>query len=241
VIKQSLYYGEAEIPYKVIFVPDKLCKVAIHVYHDGTVQVDAPLQTPLSEIKLAVSKRGRWLYSHLNRIKRQHHHVLPRDYSSGESHFYLGRRYLLKVKKGKQPAGVKLKQGQFQVTTSSVDKNIIKTLLWDWYTEHARKVFDRRLENICQELGWVNDKPEWKLFRMKKQWGSCSPKGVLNLNPHLIKAPMRCIDYVLLHELCHLKIHNHSPQFYRLLSRHMPGWESAKAHLDGMAEILLNE
>ena len=66
-------------------------------------------------------------------------------------------------------------------------------------------------------------------------------KGVILLNPHLVKAPRECIDYVILHELCHLKEHNHSPRFYRLLSQLKPRWRPVKAKLDGLAELLLNE
>lgn len=75
---------------------------------------------------------------------------------------------------------------------------------------------------------------------MKKQWGSCSPQGHILLNPHLVKAPRDCIDYVILHELCHLQEHNHSPKFYQLLSQLMPAWKSVKTRLDSMAELLLN-
>jgi hypothetical protein len=75
---------------------------------------------------------------------------------------------------------------------------------------------------------------------MQKQWGSCSPQGHILLNPHLVKAPRECIDYVIIHELCHLKEHNHSPEFYRLLCLQMPDWKQVKAKLDGMAELLLN-
>ncbi len=76
---------------------------------------------------------------------------------------------------------------------------------------------------------------------MKTQWGSCSPAGTILLNPHLVKAPRECIDYVISHELCHLKEHNHSPRYYRLLAKIMPSWEAVKTRLDGMAELLLNE
>lgn len=241
-VDQNLQYGDSKIPYKVFFVQGKQQKVTIHIHPDGTVQVDAPHHTSLAEVKQAVSKRSRWLRNHLDRVEQQHAHVLPREYVSGESHLYLGRRYVLKVQKnGEQQPCVKLRQGQLQVTTTNAEYENVKSLLWSWYKEHATNVFNRRLENICTILSWVEHKPEWKLLQMKKQWGSCSPKGALNINPHLVKAPLRCIDYVFLHELCHLKIHNHSTQFYRLLSKHMPQWESAKAHLDGMAELLLNE
>ena len=79
-----------------------------------------------------------------------------------------------------------------------------------------------------------------RLQTMKVQWGSCSPAGRLTLNPHLIKVPGECIDYVLLHELCHLKEHNHSQKFYKLLERYLPLWRSKKQRLDDLADIVLN-
>jgi len=75
---------------------------------------------------------------------------------------------------------------------------------------------------------------------MRTQWGSCSPKGDVLLNPYLVKAPKACIEYVVAHELCHLREHNHSERFYRLLSRVLPDWEARKAELDNLAELLLN-
>ena len=74
---------------------------------------------------------------------------------------------------------------------------------------------------------------------MKVQWGSCSPAGRITLNPHLVKAPRECIDYVLLHELCHLRHHNHSTRFYKALDANMPHWRAVKQRLDAMAEQLL--
>lgn len=79
-------------------------------------------------------------------------------------------------------------------------------------------------------------------FRLSPK--SLSPKsfeGIILLNPHLVKAPRVCIDYLVCHELCHLQEHNHSPRFYDLLGQVMPGWEPVKTRLDGMAELLLNE
>lgn len=76
---------------------------------------------------------------------------------------------------------------------------------------------------------------------MKKQWGSYSNKGNLILNPHLIKVLKECIDYVILHALCHIAEHNHSEHFWRLLTQIMPNWTEVKAKLDGMAKVYLNE
>ena len=75
-----------------------------------------------------------------------------------------------------------------------------------------------------------------RLQAMRVQWGSCSPTGRITLHPGLVRAPRECIDYVVLHELCHLASHDHSPRFYRLLDRHLPGWKAVKQRLDGMAE-----
>ena len=169
-------------------------------------------------------------------------HVLPRGYVSGESFFYLGRRYQLKVH-GPNGAsqGIKFYRGAIHVIAQGKDKAAVKTQLRSWYRERAADVFARRFEELSERLNWLDVAPSWRMVAMKKQWGSCSPKGAILLNPHLVKAPRECIDYVILHELCHLKVHNHSPRFYRLLSQNMPNWQPVKARLDSMAELLLNE
>jgi len=141
----------------------------------------------------------------------------------------------------KENQGVKLRRGQLQVYTESRQAETIKKLMSVWYRNHADKVFEQRIKSILSEIPWLKQSPPWKLRLMKKQWGSCSPQGMLSLNPHLVKAPRECVDYVILHELCHLKEHNHSKKFYSLLHQHMPEWETIKAKLDSMSEILLAE
>jgi len=84
---------------------------------------------------------------------------------------------------------------------------------------------------------WVTGIPSFRIMAMKKQWGSCFSQGNLMLNPHLIKAPKECIDYGVLHELCHIAEHNHSERFWRLLDQVMPDWKEVKARLDEMAEL----
>jgi predicted metal-dependent hydrolase len=238
--QHRIHYGQNEFTYQICYVATRQNKVAIHVHPDGSVQVDAPPNTELPDIREAVQKRARWVIKHLSKLQEQGQAVLPRTYVSGETHFYLGRRYLLKICKGKD-CHVKLSRGQFQIQTDSVTLKHIKRLLWAWYREHATHVFQKRLEEIYANLHWVKEAPKWKLLAMKKQWGSCSPKGIVSLNPHLVKAPRECVDYVILHELCHLKEHNHSPKFYKLLDQNMPDWKARKVKLDGMAELLLNE
>lgn len=238
---QRVTYGDQVIHYQVCYLANKKHKVAIHVHPDGSVQVDAPEHSQAADIKQAVLKRARWVMHHLSQIEEQQKYVLTREYISGETHFYLGRRYQLKVLKRKNES-VKLINGKIVIHTTDKTASHVRELLWQWYRTRGNEVFQRRLEAIAKDIQWMKGKiPQWKLLTMKKQWGSCSPKGVLSINPHLIKAPRDCIDYVILHELCHLKEHNHSKRFYKLLDRHMPEWASRKAKLDGMAYFYLND
>jgi hypothetical protein len=93
---------------------------------------------------------------------------------------------------------------------------------------------------MVEKLPWTKTTPNWRIMDMQTQWGSCSPEGAVLLNPHLVKAPTKAIDYVILHELCHLEEHNHSPRFYGLLDRFMPEWRVVvKARLDSIAAQFL--
>ncbi len=239
-------YGNDEFQYEVIYLPPRKKqtqrKIAIHIHPNGAVQVDAPEGSEQTEIRQAVRKRARWVVKHLADIWERQREVLPRRYVSGESHFYLGRRYMLKVNHAPKSAPeVKLLRGHLNVNTPDKSTKAVKELLLIWYRTHAQTIFQRRLDVLGSEIPWVRKfPPEIRLLTMKRQWGSCSPGGNIVLNPHLVKAPRDCVDYVILHELCHLREHNHSPQFYRLLTLHLPGWQPVKTKLDNMSEILLN-
>lgn len=240
VATQTISYGENKINYQVVFNPRKRSRVSIHVLPDGTVRVEAPPETDLFLIKKAVLKRAQWVQNHIEQAHKQTEQVLCREYVSGESHFYLGRRHQLKIiENAASKPEVRLLRGRLHITTPDLEKEMIRRLLLIWYRDRAGQYFQRRLEAWVDALDWLSSPPQWRLRAMKKQWGSCSPKGLLTINPHLIKAPQRCIDYVLLHELCHLQEHNHGKKFYGLLDRHMPDWRSVKTELDNMSEMLL--
>jgi predicted metal-dependent hydrolase len=246
---QTLHYGDTVIPYTVARRSEVNGKIAIHVHPDGKVEVDAPDSASPDQIRAAVRKRARWVCDHIEKISERKRDLLPRQYVSGESHFYQGRRYVLKVilqsaveKQAGMRPHVKLIGGQLRVVTSDKDAEAVKKLLRAWYREHARTRFERRLAELSASIPWVKKSrlPAIKLMEMKKHWGSCSPSGSIVLNPHLVKAPRACIDYVICHELCHLKEHNHSKRYWSLMDRFYPNWPKAKRRLDDMAEVLLN-
>lgn len=240
---QSFLYGDELIEYELKDRKSDNSRVLIKVHPNCKVVVLAPKNTSPDVVLTAVKKRSRWVYDQLQQFKSQLEHITPRNYIGGESHYYLGKQYLLKVITSNEKQGVKLLRGKLEATLSldTVEQSInVKLLLNHWYKLRARQVFSHRLEDVSSKTLWVNEAPSIRIQAMKKQWGSCSPQGRLTLNVHLVKAPRECIDYVILHELCHLAEHNHSPRFYRLMNEVMPQWEEVKEQLDGMAEVLLN-
>ena len=197
----------------------------------------APESASREDVHKAVKKRSRWIYEKLRDFRNQVKYQTPRKFVSGESHTYLGKQYQLKVTQSelKSNCSVKLFRGSLVVSLPVRHPQFVKEALDEWYKERAKEIFSKRLLLLVEQALWVNDIPSLKVRSMKTQWGSCSPSGTLTLNPNLVKAPMDCIDYVILHELCHIAEHNHSDRFYRLMHQVMPTWESVKQRLDANA------
>ena len=234
-------YGGERIEFTRVPSKSVRPRVLIKVHPDCRVMVHVPLGVPDDDVYDAVKNRVRWIHTQIWKFKDQLEHVSPRRYCSGESHFYLGKQYVLKVMEAQRDKQlVKLLRGHIEVTVRSKSEKRVKTLVLEWYKTRARDVFHRRLDAMLEQTLWVAERPNIRLLSMKTQWGSCSPHGTLTLNPHLVKAPRECIDYVILHELCHIAEHNHSDKFYRLMKQVMPKWEKTKEKLDGMAGKLLN-
>jgi len=232
-------YGDEIIHFERVQRSEDINRVLIKVHADCSVVVSVAESKDDNEVIEAVTKRGRWVYEKLRDFRERLKHVTPRRYISGESHYYLGRQYVLKVLKvtKNEPQGVKLLRGKLEVKTRNKAK--VKDLLLDWYKQRARDVFDQRLDEILPQALWLDKRPQIRIQSMKTQWGNCSPGGRLTLNPHLVKAARDCIDYVILHELCHIAEHNHSDKFYRLMKRVMPKWEHVKKRLDDRANLYL--
>lgn len=229
--RHSIQLGKASIEFRVQFRERK--RLTIHVHPDKTVEVIAPEGRSLDEVVQRVRKRAAWILKQQDHFERFHPLPTPRRYVSGETHLYLGRQYRLKVRR-KSVESVKLVGRYLHVFTSdprSTERT--KRLVDTWYREHAAAAFRRRL-GICLETAknLAIEEPETIVRKMKTRWGSCTRSGNLVLNTDLVKAPLDCIDYVIVHELCHLKVRLHSPAFYRLLTRCMPDWERRKERLE---------
>ena len=224
-------FGSEIISFSLEFRERK--SLAISVHPDCSVSVTAPNEQQLAKISAKVKKRAPW-------ILRQKHHFSkflpkppPRKFRSGETHKYLGKHYRLKVIRSNNKH-VTLKRGFIIVSTPyRNDSRVVRLLLTGWYRERAERHFNESLERSLKLLRKCNlNTPSIKLKKMAKRWGSCTPNKTIYLNPDLIRAPKKCIDYVMVHELCHLKIRNHGKAYYQLLNKVMPDWEERKDVLE---------
>ena len=239
----SIRYGADVIAYALRIQPQRQpSKVAIHVEPSGRVLVDAPEGATQAAVAQAVRKRAAWIAKHVEQARVRLEHVRQREYTSGESVHYLGRRYRLRVtvEPAASPSS-RLRGSYLEVTVQRRAVEDVQAEMEAWLRRRAAEVLENRLGTIASTLRWVKARPPMRLQWMRAQWGSCSPRGRITLHPALVQAPRECIDYVVLHELCHLASHDHSTRFYRLLDRHMPGWRGVKSRLDGMAEDLLRK
>jgi predicted metal-dependent hydrolase len=234
-------YGDEVISFEVRPQPKRAHhRLSIHVEPSGRVLVNAPCDVEVGHILDGVRRRSRWINHQLESFRALRAQAVSLEYVSGESMLYLGRRYRLKVLREAGCAPMARLRGSFiEVTSSEPDPAVVATALRSWYRRRAREVFLQRLPLVAEPLRWIRELPPTRLQFMKLQWGSCSPSGRITLNPWLVRAPTQAIDYVLLHEMCHLRHHNHSRAFYATLDRYMPNWRETKKQLDARAEEYL--
>jgi predicted metal-dependent hydrolase len=207
--------------------------LGITVRPDLSVLVAAPRSPNVEAVLERVRKRARWIRKQQRFFSEFLPQVPPRRYVSGETHQYLGRQYRLKVIQS-EACGVKLKGRFIWVHTQNRnDAAQVRRLVQRWYLMRAEERLTRSFDEGVRRLGKRLDiVPQMRLRRMPKRWGSWTRRGLIWLNPELVKAPTACIDYVVAHELCHLVHGHHGRAFYDLLRRLMPDWEMRKARLE---------
>ena len=229
-MESIINYGSTLIRFNVQYSKRKT--MTIVVKPNGEILAKVPESTSLEKIKEKIHKRASWIMKQKLYFKSFGEMTPERRYISGESHFYLGRQYLLRVMEGK-PDSIKYKGRYFEIVCSNKSK--AKKLMNDWYRFHAKIKFAEIAEPIIQHFMKYNVQPtDIYIQEMNNRWGSCTNNGKMILNTELIKAPRPCIEYVIKHELCHLVYRNHTKAFYELLSNEMPEWEKWKNKLEQM-------
>ncbi|MDG1154247.1 MAG: SprT family zinc-dependent metalloprotease [Alphaproteobacteria bacterium] len=202
--------------------------LSINVNHKMDIILCAPYNYSIDKMQKAILDKRIWIKKQLKFFEKYHPYITTRKYVSGETHMYLGRQYRLKITSD-YCKDVKLKGGYFYMMAN--DPEQAKKKMDAWYKEKSKYKLINRLEHCVNKVPFAK-MPIINIRKMEKRWGSLSENGVMTLNRDLIKAPVDCIDYVILHELCHQKHMNHSKSFWNLLQEVCPDWEKTKHKLE---------
>jgi predicted metal-dependent hydrolase len=245
----AVWYGTSSIAFER--VPADRSTLEISVLPDGRVIVKAPRDAGEEDVLHRVARRARWIVEQQRYFAQFEPRTPPRRYIGGETHLYLGRQYRLaieavgsdaltsdgQVENTAQPSrapGVHLIGGWFRVrVVGEPTPKRVKRLMDDWYRDKARRRLEERLDVCWQQFPAAGrSRPNLRLRHMRTRWASLSASGTLSLRPDLMRAPLECIDYVILHELCHLVHADHGQAFRTLLERVLPDWERRKHRLE---------
>ncbi|TBH76272.1 M48 family metallopeptidase [Aquirufa nivalisilvae] len=224
----SIQFGSKTINFRLEYSNRK--SLGITVTPEMEVLVKAPIDISMEIVKEKIRKKAPWIFKQQSFFLSFQPKTPHRKYLSGETHLYLGKQYRLQIQIGELES-VKLKGKFLEVTVS--EKSRAKDLLNEWYLQHARKTFHKIALPLIDNFKKHKVEPSAIVLRnMPTRWGSCTPNGKIILNPELIKAPKACIEYVIIHELCHLIYHDHTQKFFDLQTKEMKDWEKWKMKLE---------
>ncbi len=224
-----LLYGEFEYKYYLIRQERKTVRLA--VYPNLKIVLYCPLGYTHEQIQRFMLRKARWLKQQLVELTKLRPSNSAKKYVSGESFLYLGRQYKLVVEPVAKlnEEGVKFEYGRIILSSTESERN--ESLLENWYLDRAQQVFKQRYQLMLKKFDY-EVVPELALRKMDKRWGSFLKQHKILLNPELIKACKECIDYVIIHELCHMKYPSHSSDYYRFLTMKCPNWKQIKIQLE---------
>ena len=226
------------IAYQVRRTGKRSKHISVRVHQDGSVRVGAPNWASAREIARVVQLHAEWIAERVAEARA----VLP-SYDDGALHFYLGQRHPLAF--DKPGAGERdtltFTGRRFVAVAADRSTDRVRDLFRRWYRARAYELIGASVARTLPDMPWVKGTPNWRLRRMRSQWGSCTADGDVTLNTQLAKAPLELIDYVVLHEFAHLKHHDHGPGFERLMDRHMPDWRARRRELNALGPAILVE
>lgn len=229
-----IQYGNKKIDFE-IKRGNRKKTVAIHV-NIPTVTVLAPKRLDEEKIRMIIQKKARWIIEKQELMERNKYLNPAKEFVSGESFLYLGRQYRLKVIKSAAGEAEKCKliNGRLRV---EIDRNLdgekgkrtVEKALTAWYLEHAEGKIRERTGRFAKQLGRLPKSVEVK--NHKARWGSCSQTGAIRFNWRIIMMPLSVLDYVIVHELCHLTYLHHSVKFWQEVQSIIPDYKKKRDKL----------
>ena len=199
--------------------------IALIIQPDGELLVRAPQRATKKQINEMVDQHVDWIAKKQAKARAAQKAFAPRQFIEGEKFPFLGEIYTLQLVKNVKP--ILDLNGDFQLAQSAMGQ--AELIFEKWYKGQARKVFLDRVEFYSSEYGFNYSK--LRLSSARTRWGSCSSKGTLSLTWRLVMAPMKIIDYVVVHELSHLREHNHSSKFWAQVGAILPDYKARRKWL----------
>ncbi|MGI4885736.1 MAG: M48 family metallopeptidase [Janthinobacterium lividum] len=232
--RETVFHQGQPLDYTLVFRARRTIGFAVRP--DGTVHVSAPAGVPADWVAAQVLKRADWIRQHLADFARRPPPAPARRYHAGSSHHYLGRPLALRLAEGPRPA-VAVAGNELVITYPAPHAPArTEAVLHAWYARQAPALFAASLARVWPAFEGLNlPRPTLYVRHMRTRWGSCTPTTArIRLTPDLVRATPGCLDYVLLHECCHLQVPDHSPAFYALQTRLLPDWELWKQRLNAL-------
>ena len=232
--RESLLYRNQSLSYTLVFRSRRTIGFAVRP--DGSVHISAPSGTSAEWVAQQVLKKADWILQHLENFASRPAPVPARRYEAGSPHYYQGQPHRLRFAEAPRPA-VAVEADELVLTAPTpLDSAQAEVLLQAWYARQAGPLFAESLARVWPRFAEFNlARPTLAVRQMRTRWGSCTPRTArIRLSPELVRASPECLDYVLLHECCHLLVGDHSKAFYDLQTRLMPDWERWKEELNAL-------
>ena len=197
----------------------------------GRVHISAPERMDLDTIRVFAIAKLKWIRKQQEAFKKQQRET-PREYLTRESHYFLGKRYLLKVVEKEGSPRIILKKKEIQMVVRPETPHEKKQQILDeWYRSELKRIIPPIIDEWEKKIGVVTN--EYGIKKMRTKWGTCNHTAKrIWLNLELAKKPLECIEYIVVHELIHLIEPSHNERFMTLLDHQMPKWKFFRDELN---------
>lgn len=233
--RSVVHYGHTEITYQ-IRRSQRRATVSVAVDPSLGVLLTAPEQMTVAKLDNVVHRKAAWIVEQLRLVTRSEPQGAAKEFVSGESVLYLGRHYRLRVVTADESGDAHMDRGWLVVpvlraTTAQERPQAVRAAQQGWFIARALQCLPERVALYAGKVG--TELPRVLVRSQRKRWGSCDNRGVVRFNWRIMQAPIRLVDYVVAHELCHLRHKNHSRNYWNLLGRVLPDYEQRRAELMG--------
>jgi len=229
---EELTFKYGKYSYKYFLVRQDRKTISLTVQPNLKIILKCPIKYDQEKIDKFLRRKWLWMEKQISYFKKFQRKYGKKEYISGESFLYLGRQYMLIVKKSKED-GVILDHGKIKLSTTKEVSNgrYNKKILEKWYDQRAVFIFNNQYRKVFKKFDY-DFAPTLTMRKMNKRWGSFLTAKKIIINPKLILASKDCIDYVMTHELCHMMHRKHDRKFYDLLELKINNWKQLKDKLE---------